>query len=488
MACFAWSLLLPPFFTPATLFIYSGNDVQEITADMPCPSIANGSEAHRFSYSPPTRRGMTQFLDDVSRTFTGPRTVLSLIATATSSLGEILPVDLPYNNSAYSVQFFAPIVKCKDANTTEAQKIDEFLQAEMSTAWDTKVETDSAYFSFVPTYNSTGGLTAVWHPRQQTPSKQINQLWMTFLRPTFDDQGNRIKLRHYQLCEPHNASYNLTISQYHGFQNISGTYSVGEAIPFPNDGPNDVSNMTQHAYTAFMWVISDLVMGKLAWYNETSPTPSQQAAAQFGVIDSPIQRTSLLGSLDLDAFFEMDEEKGLYKGQNTTQIFTLSDQRLQDKAVARNRSLAVLIEELSFNTTVSLMHNRLLTHGVDTQVRLTVDVNRYSYKAYGLFIPYALANVFAFVCVVVGLVSYAHDGVLPGKKVQDIIYAARNPAVHSRPSLSRRMSMGAGIDDKGHIEIRVVQVEGVGKGKEERAGSMFQKMRWNKEKDGGWMA
>jgi hypothetical protein len=87
----------------------------------------------------------------------------------------------------------------------------------------------------------------------------------------------------------------------------------------------------------------------------------QQAAAQFGVIDSPIQRTSLLGSKDLDAYFEFDEEKELYKDQNISIAFDLSDQRLDDKAMARNLTLDVLIEELSFNLTVSMMHNRLLT-------------------------------------------------------------------------------------------------------------------------------
>lgn len=475
------SLLLPPFFTPATLFIYGSVDTQETTVAMPYPSIANASEARRFSYSPPTRRGTTQNIDDTSRTFTGPRTVLNLIAAATSSLGEILPVDLPYNNSAYSAQFFAPIVKCEDASTAEAQRIDDFLQETMATVWDTKVETDNAYYSFVPTYNSTGQLTAVWHPRQQTPSRPINQLWMTFLRPTFDENGDRVKFRHYQICQPHNASYTLNISQNHGVQDVSGNYSVGEVIPFPNDGPDTISNMVQHAYTAFMWVICDQLVGKFAWYNETNPSTTPQAAAQFGVIDSPIQRTSLLGSLDLDAFFEMDEEKALYKGQNTSQIYNLSDQRLRDKAVARNRTLDVLIEELSFNTTVSLMHNSLLTHSIDTPVMLTTDVNRYSYKRYGLFLPYVLANTFAFVCVAIGTVSFARDGVMPGRKVQDIIYAARNPAVHSQPSLSRRMSMGAGVDDKGDIEIRVAQCDGLGLGGEGgRAGSMFGWIGWRK--------
>jgi hypothetical protein len=79
---------------------------------------------------------------------------------------------------------------------------------------------------------------------------------------------------------------------------------------------------------------------------------------EFGVIDTPLQRTSLLGSVDLDVFFDLNKNKGWKKDENTTQ---LSDQRLQDKALAKNRTLAVLIEELSFNMTVSLLHNEILT-------------------------------------------------------------------------------------------------------------------------------
>jgi hypothetical protein len=333
----------------------------EVTEAMPFPSIANASEARRFTYSPPTQRGTTQDLNDASRTFTNPRTVLNNLAIATSSLGEILPLDLPHNNSAYSIEFSAPIVRCEDANQTEKKRIDEFLREELATVRNTMNETDNVYYSFVPTYNSSGGLTAVWHPRQQIQSRPINELWMTFLRPAFDEQGKRFKPRHYQVCRPHNASYTIQVSQHRGLQEVAGSYEVGDAISFPEDVPNEASNMVQHAYTAFMWVICDQLVGKFAWYSTTSNSTDEQTAAQFGVIDSPIQRTSLLGSSDLDAYFELDEEKELYKGQNMSRAFQLSDQRLKDKAIARNRTLDVLIEELSFNTTVSLMHNRLLT-------------------------------------------------------------------------------------------------------------------------------
>ena len=94
---------------------------------------------------------------------------MNLLATATSSLGEILPLDLPFNNSAYSINFYAPVIRCGDAKDTERYAIDGLLKEEMNATHGTLNETASAYFSFVPTYNSTGSLTAVSHPRRQIP-------------------------------------------------------------------------------------------------------------------------------------------------------------------------------------------------------------------------------------------------------------------------------------------------------------------------------
>ncbi|KAF2471142.1 uncharacterized protein BDR25DRAFT_223485 [Lindgomyces ingoldianus] len=420
MALFAWGLLLPPFFTPATLFVYPSTKISEVEQLMPYPAIADSSAGHRFAYSPPILRGTTQHFDDVSRKYTGPRTIVSLISTATASLGEILSVSSFYNSSTYSVDFFAPIVRCREADPSEATQIDGFLKKEMAIQLGTNNETDSAYYSFVPTWSASGELTAVSQPRLQTPSNATNQLWMTFLR---------FKQRHYQVCQLHNATYHLNITRDHGYQNISGSYDVHEKVAYPNDKPGDISNMAEHAYTAFMWVLSDQLVGKFSWYensssNQSTTSPANlSTASQFGLIDSPISRTSLLGSVDLDAFFEFDEERGLYATKNET----LGDQRLQDKAFARNRTLDVLIEELSFNMTVSLMHNDLLTHKTLTTVLVRTPVNCYAYKTYGLFIPYALANLFTFLVVAMGLYSYIHDGVRPDKKFQDIVVAAEDP-------------------------------------------------------------
>ncbi|KAF2876075.1 hypothetical protein BDV95DRAFT_482729 [Massariosphaeria phaeospora] len=434
MPFFAWTLLLLPFFTPATLCIYPSTDEVQVIAAIPYPDIASSNMNHKFAYSPPQRRGTIQFLDDKSGTFIGPRTILSTLSAATASLGDFLPIDLPFKNSAYSVTFFAPIIKCEDANSTDAKRMDDFLQEEMATKLSTNNEINSAYYGFVPTYNDTGHVFVASKPRQQTPSRATNQLWITFLLPIPDENGKRIKNRHYQICQPHNASYGLTISRQHGYQNVSGSYDILDAVPYPDDGPNDVSDMS---YTAFIWAISDQLVGRLAWSARSNQSDTR-LAEQFGIIDTPLRNTNLLGSLDLDAFYEFDEDYTLYANENRS----LSDQRLQDKAKARNRTLDVLIEELSFNTTVSLMHNSLLTLKTSSLVHLTNDVNRYAYRRYGHFVPYALANLLTLVILIVGIYSYVKDGVMPDRKVQDILSAVKGAEI-AQAVRSRKRSVTA---------------------------------------------
>ncbi|KAF1960480.1 hypothetical protein CC80DRAFT_466327 [Byssothecium circinans] len=447
MAAFAWSLLLPPFFTPATLFVYQSSNMETLTLPVPYPNIANSSVGHKYAYSPPSQINRTQYLDDANRIFTGPRTILSTIAAATASLGEILPLKPLHNTSAYSFDFFAPVVQCLEANATAIELITNLREEEMRHSDKIVVATENVYYSFVPTYNSSGGLVPGTMPRQQYPSNGSNELWMTFLRPSIDASGSRIKQRHFMVCSLYNTTYHMHVEHSHGIQNITGSYTTIGLVPYPNDNPSSISNMAQHAYSAFMTALCDQLVGKFSWYvntafNRSSPLSIPSGAPQFGALESQIQRTSLLGSLDLDAFFELNEEKKLYK--NPEGNGTLSDQRLMDKSIARNRTLDVLIEELSFNMSVSLMWNDLLTDTKPISVQVTHPVNRYAYQSQALFIPYALANVFALTIVVFGFYSYMVDGVLADKTFRDIVRASGDPEV-LHIMTSRRRSLTASL-------------------------------------------
>lgn len=324
---------------------------------MPTLTIANASTFSEFAFSIPTSR--TRLSDDNSKVFAGPRTILSLLSTATASLGRILPIKPPYNHSSYSVQFDGPIVQCDQANSSAATAIDSLLRDKMAISDGVANETENVYYAFVPAFDAAGRLMALSKPRLQYPSNATNQLWMTYLRYAIDLNGNHIRERDYQVCQLYNATYDLTLEWDGGIQHVSPSYKVHEAVHFPNKQPDPVSGMSRHAYSALFWALTNQVVGSFGWFEEVDRSDGI-AAAQFGVIDTPISRTSLLGSSDLDLFFDLDNQKGWSERTNTTE---LSDQRLQDKALARNRTLAVLIEELSFNTTVSLLNNELLTLG-----------------------------------------------------------------------------------------------------------------------------
>jgi len=92
----------------------------ELDQSVPYLAIADNSTGHKFAYSPPYNK--TKFVDDGSRVFTGPRSILALISTATASLGQILPIKAPHNHSAYSIQFNGPIVQCDKANSSVLRK------------------------------------------------------------------------------------------------------------------------------------------------------------------------------------------------------------------------------------------------------------------------------------------------------------------------------------------------------------------------------
>ncbi|KAK3315414.1 hypothetical protein B0H66DRAFT_593988 [Apodospora peruviana] len=422
IALYAWTLMLPPFFTPGTLFIYEDIDQTNITQGVPYLTIANSSFGHNYSYSPDYYGDLPELKANVTKDFKGPRTILTLLTTATAAGGQILPIKAPYNHSSYSLSFVGPSVRCSEANPETKSQVDTLLATKMATPVRTSTEARNAYYAFVPAFDAAGegNITALADARYQASLNiSNNQIWMVFERYNFSGPSCDT-YKYYQTCQLWNSTYDLTLSWDHGFQNISGHTTPLHEVAYPNDQPGDVSNMAQHAYSAFMWALSDQVVGSFGWFTEPDPKNSS-LTKQFGLISSPVQHNVLLGSSDLAVFFGYNERNGSCH----VDLGAMDQQRQQDIELAKNRTMSELIEELSFNMTVSLMHNDLLTRNVNRVVTRYEDVNRYGYSKYGLFVPYALACLFTTVTAVVGLVTtYRMGGAMPDKKFQDILAAA----------------------------------------------------------------
>lgn len=104
MAFLAWSFVLPSFLTPATLSIYPDTNMVEIEQQVGSLAIANNTVGRSSAFSPPMYSDLPNFADDGKRLFAGPKSIINLISSATSSLGQILPIKAPYNHSTYSIQ------------------------------------------------------------------------------------------------------------------------------------------------------------------------------------------------------------------------------------------------------------------------------------------------------------------------------------------------------------------------------------------------
>jgi len=187
----------------------------------------------------------------------------------------------------------------------------------------------------------------------------------------------------------------------------------------------DASNMTsdsdKHAYTAFFQALAGELIGWMGYYGNDTNQTDESNAPFYASFASRIGATSLVGSNDLDFYFVVN--KNLYT--NSTDM-PLSDQRLQDKAVARNRTLQALIEELSFNLTISLMHDPLLTANISGSLTVTAPGNHYVYNWQHLVLAYGLAIAAALTVNLFGLWAYRKNGAAFGRSFSTFTSVTRD--------------------------------------------------------------
>lgn len=313
----------------------------------------SGTQTTRFTYSVPA--DFRKSNSTTSQIFLGPRTIVSRLSVATATLGEILPISPPFANSSYQVQFYGPTVTCGDANSSIAATIDNLVQEQMAALQNGALEMVNFYFAFVP---EIGGRAteAILANRFQQPANASNQLWMTFQRYVIDSTGLRVPQPRYLVCQLRNASYDLSLDFTEGSQNIIlNSLEILNDVDYPTVDPTVPSDLVQHAYSAYMWAFTDQLIGSIGIYNDTSLRGSS-GLTEFSEIRTQIEHTSLLGSSDLDYFF--DQNHALF---SNTSKSTNSDQRMQDIQLARNQTLDVLIPELAFNTTLSFLTSDLLS-------------------------------------------------------------------------------------------------------------------------------
>lgn len=254
-------------------------------------------------------------------------------------------------------------MECSTPNSTIQSYIDFLWDESLLYSWTDDISGFSLYYyAFVPDLSNLGNTSARNNGVQQvsnapfnTPANSSNQLWMAYLKYDVDEHSWKPVLsKHYTTCQLYNSSYDINIT-FEGGQQFIEPRNVTELnqVDYTNTNIQAFDDlMIQYTYSSYFWAFTDLLVGTMSCCYDTSPTVSTPISG-FTDIRTNIESTTLLGSSDLDAFFDHS-----YALDNVTM---LSSQRLQNIRLGQNDTLDILIRELSLNITMSFLSSDLLT-------------------------------------------------------------------------------------------------------------------------------
>lgn len=419
-------------------------------------NISDPNQAHRYAYSIPSPNSIRP--DDQS--FLRPRTVLTRLTVAAATTGQILSIPPPFPNATYEISFFGPVVKCKDADAEIANQIHAATERSRFTADESIMQIENSYFAFVPDLSpagidsNAGVIQMANHSDTNGAAHGSNQLWLGFQRYIENSDGSVTLRPHSLQCQLYNTSYHVNFSFVQGVQSLQwDELKPLNLIEYPNGPSSSDMDEMEMAYTAFMWTLSDQLTGSIGFYSNITVNAST-GSDTFSEITTNIQQTALLGSYDLESFFDFNHN--LYPSKNGTSSGKVSDQRAEDIALARNRTLNVLIEELSANVTLSLLSSDLLSYApfpippflplpstppqltpqktpnsppLPANVTTTEPINVYAYHPKNLYLAYSLAIFFALLANILGTCAYISNGVSHNNSFSSILRATRNPGL-----------------------------------------------------------
>ena len=323
--------------------------------------IAQAGQFGNFAYTVPNPG---QGIEKV-QLYSSPRTIIKRLAVTTAALGQIMSIPAPFVNATYQQCFYGPYVQCQAANSAIANQIDMAAEETKRTKMalnPSVLEVSNEYFALVPALVDLSGLSPNTDVQAANLSNNdgglnaSNVLWMKI--PRFPPNGTISNVTdnpfpYYLSCDLHNASYQVNFSWVNGIQSISELKpETVNVVPYPTNSTLTSAYEEILAYTAFMEALSEQLVGSMGFYQRTDA--NNVTTRIFSEIDSNIDQTTLLGSSDFNSYFNKNHAAS--SGRNGS----ITPQRLQDMASARNLPLDVLIPELSSNITLSLITDPLL--------------------------------------------------------------------------------------------------------------------------------
>lgn len=85
-------------------------------------------------------------------------------------------------------------------------------------------------------------------------------------------KSHRTRQRENFICSLYNATYDVSFSWADGVPKVAGSTTLGHRMSFhaaaEAQKDSSSSDMARHAYAAFMWVVTDQVVGSMGWYED----------------------------------------------------------------------------------------------------------------------------------------------------------------------------------------------------------------------------
>ena len=268
---------------------------------------------------------------------------------------------------------FGPAVHCENSNSSVISRIDAAAREQSQRLGSSVKEISQEFLALVPTTRvSNFSPSYLLNSDLADTTKNAfaaDEIWLRYSGPlngtvistaNFSSSGSL-----YLTCGLHNASYNINISWSNGRQSISQA-AINLMNPVNPTKFTDADAGNQNAaYTAFMRAFSSQIVGYISFHQDVNSSSVNHDAnidvyanRTYSSIDTNLASTILIGTSSLDAFLKKNHALAYLYSQNPgPPPEDFSPQRLYDMDLARNRSLDLLIPELSFNTCISMISN-----------------------------------------------------------------------------------------------------------------------------------
>ncbi|KAI1850290.1 hypothetical protein JX266_004148 [Neoarthrinium moseri] len=431
LAALIWLLPLPALFTPATLSVMSISRTDKLDLNVPTLNFSESAVANAFG-------GIDYGINGSP--------ALSRVFSATYSGANVLPMEaiIPDAiNATYDTVFHGPLIRCRDLNASETLVMNDVAAIQKS--WSAGgAMSRVAYMMFAPYSGWTNSTGIANFSMIQNLSECLNLGNSCSIIPTNWEAGYFWVYTEAKswACHPRNATFQASFTLGSKTQTISIDHSkttISELERAATSEDEHPYAFTRKTYDSIFSSIFNLLKGFIALRSASPRTPLSTKYIDMNVTvkDTSISRTALIGAINLNTSVEaLGVPLSQYK---TPTAFTTAE----DQALAGNKTMAELIEELSLNVTLSYFSTSKMWSasglGYDTTVEIPRRTNVYSYSSRDLIITYTVTLIITLLAVFIGLHALQVNGVSHGSSFSTIVQTTRN---HTLDKLSTGKELG----------------------------------------------